>query len=108
MKVDFHAVLGSYVDDAFGGTLSSNDTQLMMTSLNITGRLTQTCINLTKTEEPARSLVILGLLYCSIKRVCRLGDAKRAKYISRVSEVIKRPVTSRQLEKVVGNLGYAA
>ena len=98
-KIRFHAVLGSYVDDAFGGTRDSGDTRLMMDTLALAGRRTRTFVNPAKTEGPARSLVILGLLYCSVTRTCRLGKVKREKYLSRISEAIEQPVTSEQLEK---------
>ena len=79
-----------------------------MNTLALAGQRTQTFINPAKTEGPARSLVILGLLYCSETRTCRLGKAKRDKYLSRITEAIEQPVTSEQLEKLAGNLGYAA
>ena len=106
--VRFHAVLGSYVDDAFGGTHGLRSTQLMMHTLTISGKRTWTFINPSKTEGPARSLVVLGLLYCSLTCTCRLGPAKRQKYLRRIAEAIQQPVTSEQLEKLAGNLGYAA
>ena len=107
-KVRFHAVLGSYVDNAFGGARSASDTQLMVDTLTLAGKRTQTFINPKKTEGPARSLVILGLLYCSISRTCRLGESKRRKYLARIREAIEQPVTTDQLETLAGNLGFAA
>ena len=81
----------------------------MMDTLTIVGRVTGTDINPEKTRGPATKLVILGLLYCSVTHSCRLGDAKRSKYLSRITSVISsRRATSKQLEQLAGNLGYAA
>ena len=101
-------MLGSYVDDAFGGTRRAADTQLMIETLTLAGKRTQTLINPKKTEGAARSLVILGLLYCSISRTCRLGESKRRKYLARIREAVEQPVTADQLETLAGNLGFAA
>ena len=80
-----------------------------MQTLTIVGRATATEFNTAKNRGPATELVILGLLYCSVTRSCRLGDAKRVKYMSRILSVISTPVaTSKQLEQLAGNLGYAA
>ena len=107
--VPFHSVLGSYVDDAFGGANSQARSKLMMETLTIVGRATATAFNTAKNRGPATALVILGLLYCSVTRSCRLGDAKRAKYMSRIWSMISTPVTtSKQLEQLAGNLCFAA
>ena len=107
--VPYYSVLGSYVDDAFGGTNSQAHSQTMMETVPIVGRATATDINLGKSRGPATKLVILGLLYCSVTRTCRLGDAKRVKYMSRIQVVLSAPVTtSKRLEQLAGNLGFAA
>ena len=107
--VPFYSVLGSYVDDAFGGTNCRAHTQIMMETLSIVGRATATVINPAKSRGPATKMVILGLSYCSSTRSCRLGDAKRAKYMSRIQSVISAPLTtSKQLEQLAGNLSFAA
>ena len=81
----------------------------MMGTLTTVGRATGTDFNPEKARGPATKLVILGLLYCSVTRSCRLGDTKRSKYLSRITSVISsRRATSKQLEQLVGNLGYAA
>ena len=83
--------------------------QLMMDTLTIVGRATATEINPAKSRGPATELVVLGLLYCSRTHSCRLGDARRAKYMSRIQLVISAPVTtSKQLEQLAGNLSFAA
>ena len=101
--------MGSYVDDGFGGALTQANAQVMIDELYAMGRATGTIFNMDKTHGPATRLVILGLLYCSVTQSCRIGEDKLAKYSSRVALVILRQATtSKALEKIVGNLGYAA
>ena len=81
----------------------------MIDWLYVVGRATETVFNKEKTRGPATRLVILGLLYCSVTRSCRVGDKKRDKYLARIDLMLVNPTTtSKQLEQVVGNLGYAA
>ena len=80
----------------------------MMNTLTRVGYSSSTVINQAKSRGPATSLVILGLLYCSVFRVCKLGPAKQAKYLSRITEVLSSSVTSVEVEQLAGNLGYAA
>ena len=81
----------------------------MIDTLITVGKQTSTLFNTDKTRGPARSLVILGLLFCSISKSCRLGEDKRQKYLSRISALLASPETSSKLlERLVGNLGYAA
>ena len=55
------------------------------------------------------SLVILGLLYDAQAQVCALDPAKVIKYSSRIRLIIEKgEATSKELEKLVGNLGFAA
>ena len=73
------------------------------------GAATGTKFNISKTRGPATNLVILGLLYCSETRSCQVGSKKRTKYLARVTRLIMATsTTSKSLEQVVGNLGYAA
>ena len=73
------------------------------------GRATATYFNEPKTRGPATKLVVLGLLFCSVTRSCRVGPDKLTKYLSRINTVIAEPyVLSRMLEQLVGNLGFAA
>ena len=58
-------MLGSYVDDAFGGTLHTNTAQNLINFISDMGTRHGAKVNATKTEGPAMSLVILGLLYDS-------------------------------------------
>ena len=108
-RFPFHVVLGSYVDDGFGGAQTQEQAQIMIDGLYAMGRATGTVFNMEKTRGPATRLVILGLLYCSVTQSCRVGDDKRAKYLSRVALLVLKPsTTSEALEQIVGNLGYAA
>ena len=105
----FHAVLGSYVDDAFGGAHTRSQAQVILDTMMAVGRATATSFNTEKTRGPATRLVILGLLYCSVSQTCRLGKEKQQKYVNRVIAMLGSPVTSTKLlEQVTGNLGYAA
>ena len=77
----FHAVLGSYVDDAFGGANTRSQAQVIIDAMMAAGHTTATSFNIKKTCGPATRLVILGLQYCSVSQTCRLGEKKRKKYI---------------------------
>ena len=97
------------MDDAFGGAHEQSQAQMTIDTMTTVGRATATFFNLEKTGGPATRLVILGLLYCSVSRMCRLGEGKRAKYIDRVLAVLRSPeISSDTLEQIAGNLGFAA
>ena len=54
-------------------------------------------------------MVILGFVYDSISRICRLSEKKVKKYLSRIESVLNSPrVQFKQLEKLIGNLTYTA
>ena len=107
--VPFYVVLGSYVDDAFGGAQTREQAKLVVDTLVLIGCVTATIVNPEKTRGPATSLVILGLLYCSVSRTFRLGEDKQSKYLARiVAMVVSTSTTSKELEKLTGNLGFAA
>ena len=107
--VPFYVVLGSYVDDAFGGAQTREQAKLVIDTLVLIGCVTATIVNPGKTRGPATSLIILGLLYCSVSRTCRLGEDKQSKYLARiVAMVALTSTTSKELEKLTGNLGFAA
>ena len=97
------------MDHAFGGAQTRAQAKLVIDTLVLVGRLTATIVNPEKTRGPATSLVILGLLYCSVSRTCRLGEDKQAKYLARIAAMVaSTSTTSRELEKLTGNLGFAA
>ena len=102
-------MLGSYVDDAFGGAQTRAQEKLVVDTLILIGGMTATIVNPEKTRGPATSLVILGLLYCSVSQTCRLGEDKQSKYLARIAAIVaSTSTTSRELEKLTGNLGFAA
>ena len=81
----------------------------MIEQLYVVGQATRTVFNKEKTRGPAKQLVVLGLLYCSVTRSCRVGEKKRVKYLSRIDNLLQSAATtSKTLEQIVGNLGYAA
>ena len=78
----------------------------MIDWIYVIGAATGTIFNKVKTRGPATSLVILGLLYCSIISSYRVGVKKRDKYLTRVTDLMMATsTTSKVLEQVVGNLG---
>ena len=54
------AVLGSYVDDAFGGDVSYSTAQALIDYVTAAGKRLGALVNLAKTEGPATSMVILS------------------------------------------------
>ena len=81
----------------------------MIDELYAMGRATGTIFNMDKTRGPATRLVIMGILYYSVFQSCRIGDDKLAKYSSCVTLLVLKPsTTSKALEQIVGNPGYAA
>ena len=110
-------ILGSYVDDIFGGPKKSQagikadevSAKLMFERLITVGDLTGAKMNLKKCYPPARVMEILGFLYDAVNRSCRLSKEKVQKYINRIRNVLKAQyVHYKHLEKLVGNLAYAA
>ena len=69
-------MLGTYVDDAFGGARTWMIARLLIIFITTMGSKHGAEVNSIKTEGPATSLVILGLLYCSRSMVYRLDPAK--------------------------------
>ena len=66
-------------------------------------------MNVAKSEGPARSMVILGLLYKSISKICSLDPKKVLKYTEQIDTLIGQSwVTSKDLERMVGRLEFAA
>ena len=83
--------------------------QIMFDHLIAVGELTGAIMNSKKCYPPARKMEILGFLYDSIAKSCKLSEEKRTKYISRICDVLKSKVIKiKMLEKIVGNLTYAA
>ena len=106
-----------YVDDFFGGPIKGNDhnendrsrAELLFNVLIAVGELTGTKMNRKKCHGPATIMEILGFVYDAIARSCRLSLQKAKKYIDRIIAVLRSPrVKFKNLEKLVGNLTYAA
>ena len=52
---------------------------------------------------------ILGFVYDAIAKSCKLSNKKQEKYINRINDVLQSTdVCGKILEKLVGNLTYAA
>ena len=66
-------------------------------------------MNLSKCCAPAQNMEILGFVYDAIAKSYRLLKKKQQKYINRIIAVLQKPtVEFKNLEKLVGNLTYAA
>ena len=105
------------MDDFFGGPLKTKDgikpdklkANLIFKYLLDVGDLTGAKMNREKCLGPARVMEILGFIYDSISRSCKLSEKKRTKYLTRIESVMNSPkVRFKFLEKLVGNLTYAA
>ena len=108
-KFNVQAVLDSYVDDAFGGDISYATAYSLIQYITWAGRVHGTLVNVAKSEGPAISMVILGLLYRSDLKICSLDPKKVLKYSERIKTLIKQSwVTSKDLERMVGRLEFAA
>ena len=104
-----NAVLGSYVDDAFGGATTRQLAAKLIQFITRAGDTMATVVNTSKTEGPATAMVILGLHYCSQNKVCNLDPAKVVKYSNRLRSLLQAGrTTSKELERIVGNLEFAA
>lgn len=108
--------LASYVDDFFGGPVRTGNLELdkrnaenLKRSLIEIGELTRTKMNIKKCVGPHRILDILGLTYDSIHRKCYLSASKIHKYSLRLRSLLSfLSATSKDLQKLVGNLVFAA
>ena len=66
-------------------------------------------MNSEKCFPPAQKMVILGFLYDAIAKLCKLSEEKKDKYITRIENILKSEyIKIKLLEKIVGNLTYAA
>ena len=103
------AALGSYVDDAFGGATTRQTAAKLIHFITKAGDAMATVVNTSKTEGPATAMVILGLHYCSQTKICKLDPAKVTKYSDRLRSMLRAGhCTSKDLERLIGNLEFAA
>ena len=108
--------LSSYVDDFFGGPIRTgclktdkNHAKVLLQNLISVGDVTNTRMNLSKCLPPARSMVILGINFNSITRMCTLPEKKIDKYLGRIEILLEnRSCTQKELEKIIGNLVFAS
>ena len=108
-KYKARAVLGSYVDDGFGGDKDYSTAQALIRFVTDAGNRHGTLVNAAKTRGPAIAMVILGLQYHSMRKICSLDPAKVTKYSTHISELLMQNwVTSKDLERMVGRLEFAA
>ena len=92
-----------------GIEVDRRNADLLFDFLIAVGELSGAKMNLEKCFPPARVMEILGFVYDAIARSCRLSEGKQKKYIKRICNVLKSPkVVFKNLEKLVGNLTYAA
>ena len=108
-KFKARAVLGSYVDDAFGGDSSYMTAKALIDYVTAAGECHETRVNMTKTRGPATTMVILGLQYSSGYKICSLDPKKVTKYSEQISLLLRQGrVSSKDLERMVGRLEFAA
>ena len=101
--------MGSYVDDAFGGDTSYATAKALISFITSAGKSHGTLVNEAKTRGPAKSMVILGLLYLSEPKICALHPKKVTKYSERISLLLRQGwASSKDLERMVGRLEFAA
>ena len=73
------------------------------------GDITRSKMNIKKCFGPSRIQDILGFTYDSLNRKCRVSESKVKKYLGRLQELLTSgKATSKDLEKKVGNLVFAA
>ena len=108
-KYKTRAVLGSYVDDAFGGDMTFSVADELIHFATSAGKKHGTLLNMVKTRGPCISMVILGLLYRSDLKICSLDPKKVSKYSEQINAIIRQGwATSKDLERMVGRLEFAA
>ena len=105
------------MDDFFGGPKRSKNgilgdkrkSVIMFDELLIVGNLTGAKMNRKKCLSRARVMEILGFIYDSNFKACRLSVSKQRKYTIRIDLILcSKVVTFKKLEKLVGNLTYVA
>ena len=97
------------MDDGFGGDKAYSIAKALIRFITRAGKKYGTLVNEIKTRGPALSMVILGLLHHSGRKICSLDPAKVEKYSARISELLtQNRITSKDLERMVGRLEFAA
>ena len=107
-------VLGSHVDDIFGGFLLCNSYEKachFRAYLCRIGELLTIKFNRkpTKTPLPSKRQIILGCLWNSVDRRVRTSEKKKRKYLARIMNLLSRDNASvKEILQIHGNLNYAA
>ena len=82
---------------------------VMVDVLFAVGDLTGAKMNIKKCHSPVQIIEIINFLYASILKICILSITKQEKYIRRIDSILSATIVSlKRLEKLVGNLTYAA
>ena len=110
MQYRTQAALDSYVDVTFGWLRTTCQIATdLIDFITQVGYIMGAEVNTSKTEGPATALVILGHHYCSQSKVCKLDPAKVIKYLDRLRLLLWIGcTTSKELQRIVGNLEFAA
>ena len=107
-------VLGSHVDDIFGGFPLCNSYERachFRAYLCRIGELLTIKFNRkpTKTPLPSKRQVILGCLWDSVDRRVRTSEKKKRKYLARITNLLAKDNASvKEILQIHGNLNYAA
>ena len=113
-RPDHSPILGSYVDDIFGGLMkdpSYGRALAFRKYIHDTGTALTLKFNMLvhKSPLPAKQQVVLGCLYDSSKRHVRTAEKKRVKYLQYIRLHLKSPKTTLQMiQKLHGYLNFAA
>ena len=81
----------------------------MLENIIVIGKITNTRANLEKCRASARRMVILGIMFDSVKKSCYLARAKITKYCSRLTSLrTSYAGTSKLLQNIIGYLVFAS
>ena len=106
---NFKFALESYVDDIFGGASTYDQTLQLKNEIIATGQATTAKANRSKCHGPSQKLKILGMMYDATAKRCTLPQPTIERYISRITSILEASsTTSKDLEKLVGNLVWAS
>ena len=92
------------MDDIFGGTSTYDQTLQLKNEIIATGQATTARANKSKFHGPSQKLKILGMMYDAVAKRCTLPQPTIEKYISRITLILEASTTSKDFEKLVGNL----
>ena len=73
-----------------------------------TGIVTSARANFEKCHGPTQRLKILGMMYEAVNKKCSLPTKEVEKYLTRIHEMLSTNTSSKELERLVGNLVWAS